>query len=54
MAQIFSFCDVASAGFIGLKGSLALATVVNDASNERRIFEVKGLDSMNCRFIGFR
>ncbi|WP_231624762.1 hypothetical protein [Vibrio coralliirubri] len=54
MAQIFSLCDVASAGFIGLKGSLALATVVTEASSEGRIIEAKGLDSMNCRFIGFR
>ncbi|WP_241824521.1 hypothetical protein [Vibrio splendidus] len=54
MAQIFSLCDVASAGFIGLKGSLALATEVTEASSERMIFEANGLDSMNCRFIGFR
>ncbi|WP_258186846.1 hypothetical protein [Vibrio splendidus] len=54
MAQIFSLCDVASAGFIGLKGSLAVATEVTVASSERMIFEAKGLDSMNCHFIGFR
>ncbi|MEZ9952685.1 hypothetical protein AB4395_09395 [Vibrio splendidus] len=54
MAQIFSLCDVASAGFVGLKGLLALATEVTEASSERMIFEAKGLDSMNCRFIGFR
>ncbi|UOE86403.1 hypothetical protein [Vibrio splendidus] len=54
MAQIFSLCDVALAGFIGLKGSLALATEVTEANSERMIFEAKGLDSMNCRFIGFR
>ena len=54
MAQIFSLCEVASADFIELKGSLALATEVIEASSERMIFEAKGLDSMNCRFIGFR
>ncbi|CAH7316563.1 conserved exported hypothetical protein [Vibrio chagasii] len=54
MAQIFSFCDVAVAGLIGLNSSSALAEEAANANKDKRSFDAKDLVRMNCRFIGFR
>lgn len=54
MAQIFSLLGLEPDVFSEFIGSLAYAEEAMIASNERRHLEAKGLDSMNCRFIGFR
>ncbi|WP_240698891.1 hypothetical protein [Vibrio kanaloae] len=54
MAQTFSFLITAVADSIGLGSMLALALLLIAVNKARRSFEAKGLNSMDCRFVGLR